>query len=84
MARSYCAQNAARFEQALLDLTGQTVRVEFVLLDEAPEAAATAEPIRVVTPQQRLMEISEHPMIRRAGELFGAQPIRVDDPPAGA
>jgi hypothetical protein len=81
-ARSYCAQNAARFEQALAELTGQTIRVEFALLEETPEAATPAEPVRVVTPHQRLMEVSEHPMIRRAGELFGAQPVRVDDPPA--
>jgi hypothetical protein len=32
-----------------------------------------------VSPYQRLMEITKHPMVQRAGELFGAQPLRVDD-----
>ncbi len=82
LARTYCSQNAARFEQALSELAGEPIRVEFTELEESLEKAVTADPAQVVTPQQRLTEVSEHPMIRRASELFGAQPIRVDVPPA--
>ncbi|NUQ62809.1 MAG: hypothetical protein HUU20_09990 [Pirellulales bacterium] len=82
MAKTYCAQNAARFEQALEQLVGQPIRVEFVLSEEALEAEKPAEPVRVINPHQRLAEVSQHAMVRRAAELFGAQPIRVDEPPA--
>lgn len=82
LAKTYCAQNAARFEQALEQLVGQPIRVEFVLSEEALEAEKPAEPVRVINPHQRLAEVSQHAMVRRAAELFGAQPIRVDEPPA--
>jgi hypothetical protein len=26
------------------------------------------------------LDAMKHPLVQRAGELFGAQPIRVDDP----
>jgi hypothetical protein len=55
--------------------------VEFDLLEEAPSASPAPEPVRIVSPQQRLMEVANHPLVRRATELFGAQPLRVDDPP---
>jgi hypothetical protein len=28
------------------------------------------------------MDAMRHPLVQRAGELFGAQPMRVDDPPS--
>jgi DNA polymerase-3 subunit gamma/tau len=84
LARSSCERpdQVARFEKALAEVTGQPVRVQFVLdEDEAPSSETAAEPARPVLPHQRLLAASEHPMVRRAGELFGAQPTRVDDPP---
>jgi DNA polymerase-3 subunit gamma/tau len=85
VAKSICERpdQLDRFEQALAALTGQRVRVEFsVAADAAPVMPRTGSgPVpspdqkRVAAPsQQRIMEIMEHPMIRRAGELFGAQP----------
>jgi DNA polymerase-3 subunit gamma/tau len=71
-------EQAARFEQALAELVGQRVRLEFAVCEDAPLVAPpVAKP---VSAQQRLREVFEHPLIRRAGELFGAQPLRVDDP----
>jgi hypothetical protein len=70
-----------QFQRALAELTGRATSVQFAV-DEAPEAAEPAMPVRSVSPHQRLMEVAEHPMIRRAGELFGAQPVRVDEAPA--
>ncbi len=81
LAKTYCAQNSGRFEEALRQITGQPIRVEFSLLEEGPVAVQTPEPVRVANPHQRLAEISQHPMIQRAVELFGAQPVRVDEPP---
>jgi DNA polymerase-3 subunit gamma/tau len=75
-------EQVARFEQALSDVTGQRIRVEFTLVAEVPgETEPSASPGRVVSPHQRLLGVVEHPLVQRASELFGAQPIRVDDPP---
>ena len=75
-------EQVARFEQALGEVTGQPIRVEFALIAEsAGQSAPPAPPARVVSPHQRLLEVVGHPLVRRASELFGAQPIRVDDPP---
>jgi hypothetical protein len=82
-AKSSCErpEHVTRFQQALAELTGREVRVEF-RVHEAPGETATAAPVsRPVSPYQRLTEVAQHPMIRRASELFGAQPIRVDEPP---
>jgi len=83
LAKSICERpdQVAKFEQALAEVTGQPVHVEFILLDEATDQAEPSSPTRAVSPQQRIMEISRHPMIRRAEELFDAKPIRVDEPP---
>jgi DNA polymerase-3 subunit gamma/tau len=83
LAKSICERpdQAAKFEEALAELTGQTVRVEFALLESDTGHERREPPPPVASPQQRLAEISQHPMIRRAGELFGANPVRVDDPP---
>ncbi len=72
-------EQKAKFEQALAELTGQRVLVEFNLLDEQPTGREPAP--RAVSPHQRMLQASQHPMVRRAAELFGARPVRVDDPP---
>ena len=74
-------EQVARFEQALAEVSGQRIRVEFALAaDEAGQSGAESAPARAVSPHQRLLEVMKHPLVHRAGELFGAQPIRVDDP----
>ena len=83
LARSACQrpEQVARFEQALADVTGQTVRVEFLLSAEGANGQEAVAPApRPVPLHQRLMEVQRHPMIRRAGELFGAHPVSMDDP----
>ena len=73
-------EQVLRFEQALKDVTGQTIRVEFKLLEASPQAASAETPARpVVSPHQRLMEAASHPLVRRASELFGAQPTTVEE-----
>ncbi|HIQ20637.1 MAG TPA: DNA polymerase III subunit gamma/tau [Planctomycetes bacterium] len=78
--KSYCErpEQTAKFNATLRKLTGQEVRVEFALVERpATEVSPSASP---PPPQQRLREICQHPMVRRASELFGAHPIRVDPP----
>jgi DNA polymerase-3 subunit gamma/tau len=79
--RSTCQrpENAGRIEDALAEVTGQPVRVEFALA-EAP-AAAAAPQASPVPAHLKVLQAAKNPLVRLAGELFGAQPIRVDDPP---
>jgi DNA polymerase III subunit gamma/tau len=73
-------EQVQRFEQALKDVTGQAVRIEFKVLEAAPRTDGVETLARpVVSPHQRLLEAAKHPLVRRASELFGAQPTAVDD-----
>ena len=44
--------------------------------------AATPAPARIA-PQQRLMQVAQHPMVRLATELLGANPFSVAEPAPG-
>jgi DNA polymerase-3 subunit gamma/tau len=75
-------EQVARFEQALAEVTGERIRVEFALAAEEPaEQTSAAAPARVVSPHLKLLEVVQNPFVHRANELFGAEPMRVDDPP---
>jgi hypothetical protein len=79
--KTYCErpENIAKLEQALAQLMGNRVRVEFGLLSDEPDPV-TAKPVkRAASPQQRLLEKAEHPLVRRAAALFGAFPVRVEE-----
>ncbi len=76
-------EQKARFEQALADLTGERVQLDFTLLEEEETRSEEPPLLRPVSQQQRIMQVSQHAMLRRAAELFGAQPLRVEDPPRG-
>jgi DNA polymerase-3 subunit gamma/tau len=80
LAKGLCArpEQVARFEQALVEVTGQAIRVEFALAEE--KAGETESSAKTVPPHQRLREVATHPLVRRAVELFGAQPVHVDPP----
>ena len=84
--KSFCERpdQTAKLEKALADVTGGPIRVEFQLLEQAEgDAASVGElPRRAANPRQALMEISNHPLVRRVCELFDAQPVKVE-PPAG-
>ncbi len=71
-------EQVLRFEQALKDASGETIRVEFKLLESPQAAGVEASAPPMVSPHQRLMEAAGHPLVRRASELFGAQPTAVE------
>ena len=73
-------EQIARFEKTLTEVTGQTIRVEFALTADEP-AEPSSGPARAVSPHQRRLEMMQHPLVRRAAELFGAQVVDVVDPP---
>ncbi len=75
--KSFCERNAQRttLENALADVAGQPIRVEFRVIDDEP----ASEPPRPVVPQrQQMAAVAEHPLVARTGELFGARVVRVD------
>ena len=75
-------EQVARFEQALAEVTGQRIRVEFALTaDEPGESSPSAAAARAVSPHQRRLEVMQNPLVHRAAELFGAQVVDVVDPP---
>ena len=83
VAKATCEQPAqlARFQQALAEVAGQAVGLEF-RLEEINEPAAPAPQLaRPHSPHQRLFEVGRHPLVQRAGELFGAVPASVSEPP---
>ena len=72
-------EQAAKLERAVATIVGEPVRVEFTVLD-GPADEVPAPPQRAVSPRQLMAEKSQHPLVRRAMELFDATPVRVDAP----
>jgi DNA polymerase-3 subunit gamma/tau len=77
-------EKLVKLEKALADITGQTVKLEFVLSGTPAPVAAPAPTIeqRSVAKRNRLKEASEHPFVRKAMELFDAEPVDVREPSA--
>jgi hypothetical protein len=76
-------EQAAKLERAVAAIVGEPVRVEFTVID-GPQDADPAPPPRGVSSRQLMAEKSQHPLVRRAIELFDATPIRVDAPDTAA
>ena len=72
-------EQAAKLERAVAAIIGEPVRVEFTVID-GPADEGLVPPPRAVSPRQLMAEKSQHPLVRRAIELFDATPIRVDAP----
>ncbi len=68
----------ARLEQVVSELVGGPVKVEFELAANDPVLADKPPPAR---PKDRLAEVGEHPLVRKAIEVFGARPTRLEEPP---
>jgi len=81
--KSFCErpEHLGRLERALAEVTGESVRIEFGLLapEPADEAKTAAAPRRTASPSERLSEKVEHPLVRRAIELFAARPVRLEE-----
>ena len=59
-------------------MVGGRVKLEFMTLPDEPRAAAK----RAVPQRQRMAEVAEQPMVRRAAELFDARVVRIEEPKA--
>jgi hypothetical protein len=84
LSKSICEEpaNRAKFEQALAEVTGRRVQLEFEAIDGDKANGGINPAARPKTVLQRRAEVAGHPMIRRAAELFGAFPDRIDEPGA--
>jgi DNA polymerase-3 subunit gamma/tau len=82
VAKTFCErpEQVAQFEQALAEATGRRIRVEFIIDADQSGSGVAATPVKPVSQHQLMLEISKHPMIQRAAELFGAIPTRVEPP----
>jgi DNA polymerase III subunit gamma/tau len=74
-------EQVARFEQALADVAGKRIRVEFALAADEPGEAVPSDSARAASPRQRQLDVMQNPLVHRATELFGAQVVDVVDPP---
>ena len=82
-AKLFCErpEQLAELERAVAEAAGQPLRLEFDLLPEEKVAAPKKASSRPSLEQrQRAAATAEHPMVRRAVELFGAEVVRVDEP----
>ncbi|MCC6124372.1 MAG: DNA polymerase III subunit gamma/tau [Pirellulales bacterium] len=80
MPKSMCERQVVRFEQALAEVTGQPIRLQFIVEESGGPSGAAPAPVRAVSQHQLVMEIAKHPMVQQAAELFGATPVKVDPP----
>lgn len=85
LSKSICdtPEQRAHFERILAQVTGERVKLEFVTLQNAGSAQDGSTAIRGKSLMQRRAEAAQHPMVRRAVELFEAIPERIDVPSGG-
>jgi hypothetical protein len=84
VSKSVCErpEQVARFEQALAEVAGQRIRVEFVMAaDEPGVSTPAAASARATSPHQQRLEAMQNPLVRRVTELFDAHVERIIEPP---
>jgi DNA polymerase III subunit gamma/tau len=83
-AKLFCErpEQLTELELAVAEAAGRPLRLEFVLLPgeekTPPPKRANSRP--TLEQRQRTAAKAEHPMVRRAVELFGAEVVRIDEP----
>ena len=70
----------AEIEKAVAALVGGTVKVAFEVAPEADGPARSVPKTPAASTRQRLRDVSSHPIVRQAAELFGAEVTRLDEP----
>jgi DNA polymerase-3 subunit gamma/tau len=78
--KAFCERGGqlAKLESVLAEAAGRPLAVEFRI---EPDEPAAGQPARGPAAQrQRMVEKAEHPLVRRASELFDARVVRVEEP----
>ena len=68
-------ERKARLEQVLQELTGQTMRVDFVSTGSPQKESVVRKP--AISKSKQIREVKNHPMVRRAIELFDAEIVGI-------
>jgi DNA polymerase III subunit gamma/tau len=78
--KAFCerAEQLAQLERALAEVAGGRVKLEFATLPDVLSAEPAAK--RAVPHRQRMAEVAENAMVRRATELFDARVVRIEEP----
>jgi DNA polymerase-3 subunit gamma/tau len=73
VSKSLCErpQQKQRIEEALARLTGRVVRLEFALTEEPAPSNGLA---RLLSPRERMRQVTANPLVQRASQLFGGVP----------
>ncbi len=75
-------EQLGELQRVLADVAGRPVRLEFHTVADEPAAAKAvkSDARRSAGPsRQRQAEISDHPLVRKASELFDARVVRIDE-----
>jgi DNA polymerase III subunit gamma/tau len=74
-ARSLCARpdETTRIQRVWAEELGKPVSIEFRQLESDDDSETAPAAKRHVSPAQLSAEAAEHPLVRRAGDLFGAE-----------
>jgi len=73
LAKSYCENESQKIQAILRDLTGTPVRLRFETVTvEEPKKTPVPPVNTAIRKMQLVSEVSEHPMVKKAAELFGA------------
>ncbi len=77
--KAFCERpdQLSNLQRALREVAGSPVQVELIVIPDEPREA---DPGRAVSHRQRMAENAEHPMIRRAVELFDARLLHIKEP----
>ncbi len=77
--KSFCERPeiAGKLAAAAGTLARRSLRLAFQVLDDDP--AATVEPVRGVSRQQRMYQVGQQPFVRQAMDLFDATAERLDE-----
>lgn len=75
-------ERRSKLEQALSQVAGRPMRLDFELQDAG--SAEEAKPQPVQSTRQRWREKEKHPLVRRAIEMFDAEVVRIDEPRTGS
>lgn len=81
--KTYCEQpdRLAKFEETSAGITGQPVRIGFQLSkDDPPEELGLQQKNGNDTVPEPALDHSQHPLVRRAAELFRARPVKFEAP----
>ncbi len=77
LAKNICeqAETLAGFRESARELLGRPVQIE-IRMQRMPATDAPKEIAPIVSPQRRLYELADHPLVAQAEKLFGATPVR--------